>query len=272
MNTQYLKLNDGTLAYDDTGGSGPLVVMLPSLGDVRHEYRFVTAPLAQAGYRVVTLDMRGHGQSSANWPDYSVAAVGRDILALVEHLGAGPAVVVATSYPAGAAVWAAAEKPAAVQALVLIGAFVRNFPPSAVQKMLIATAFGGPWRVRAWDMFYKSLYPSRQPADFAEYRQQLRQNLSEPGRFAAVKAMTHASRDDSARRLGQVQSPALVLMGSKDPDFPDPAAEAQFIAGALGGEYGIIEGAGHYPHAEMPDQTLPPLQQFLAKVALPHAS
>ncbi|GAB4438996.1 MAG: alpha/beta hydrolase [Anaerolineae bacterium] len=272
MSTHYLKLNDGTLAYDDTGGNGPLVVMLPSLGDVRHEYRFVAGPLARAGYRVVALDMRGHGESSPNWPDYSLAAIGSDILALVDHLQAGPATVVATSYPAGAAVWAAAENPAAVRALVLIGAFVRNAPSSALQKAVIRLLFGGPWQVRAWDLFYKSLYPSRQPDDFARYRQQLRANLSQPGRFAAVKAMIYAPRDDSERRLAQVRSPALVLMGSKDPDFPDPTAEARFIAGALGGEFRILEGAGHYPHAEMPEQALPLLNEFLAKVAQPHAA
>lgn len=272
MNTQHLKLNDGTLAYDDTGSSGPLVVMLPSLGDVRHEYRFMAPLLAEAGYRVVTLDMRGHGDSSANWPDYSLAAIGSDILALIDHLAAGPAIIAATSYPAGAAVWAAAEKPEAVQGLVLIGAFVRDGRASAIQKLAMKIMFNGPWRVQAWDMFYKTLYPSQKPADFADYRQKLHANLSEPGRFDAVKAMIEAPRVASAQRLERVHTPTLVLMGSKDPDFPDPVAEAKFIAEALSGEYRIIEGAGHYPHAEMPAQTFPLLRQFLAEVTQPYAA
>jgi pimeloyl-ACP methyl ester carboxylesterase len=272
MSTQYLKLNDGTLAFDDTGGSGPLVVMLPSLGDVRREYRFVAPPLAEAGYRVVTLDMRGHGDSSVNWPDYSLAAIGSDILALIDHLQAGPATIVATSYSAGAAVWAAAEQPAAVRALVLIGAFVRNAPASTLQKAAMAVLFGGPWQVRAWDFYYKLLYPSHQPDDFADYRRQLRANLSASNRFAAVKAMINEPRDAAEQRLAGVQTPALVLMGSKDIDFPDPTAEAQFIAKALSGEYSIIEGAGHYPHAEMPAQTLPLMQQFLAKAVQPYGA
>ena len=37
MATQYLKHQNGTLAYDDTG-SGPLVICVPSMGDVRGEY------------------------------------------------------------------------------------------------------------------------------------------------------------------------------------------------------------------------------------------
>ena len=38
--TQYLQRSEGRIAYEDRGGSGPLVIALPSLGDVRQEYRF----------------------------------------------------------------------------------------------------------------------------------------------------------------------------------------------------------------------------------------
>ena len=75
MATEYLKLGSGKIAYDDTG-SGPLVVCAP-LGDLRAEYRFLTPQLVDAGFRVVTLDLRGHGESSLHWLDYSVRAQGR---------------------------------------------------------------------------------------------------------------------------------------------------------------------------------------------------
>lgn len=266
METQYLQRPDGTLAYDDSGNSGPLVIMVPSLGDVRAEYRFVAPALAVAGYRVVTLDMRGHGESSTGWPDYSVAAVGSDLLALIEHLGAGPAVLVATSYPAGSAVWAAVEKPTAVRGLVLVGPSVRNADMSLVQKIAVGLITNGPWKVWAWTTFYKSLYPSQPPADLAEYRRHLQQNLAEPGRFAALKAMIYEPRDDSETRLDKVPVPTLVVMGSKDPDFPSPEAEAQLIAGKMAGRVAIIEGAGHYPQAETPQQMLPVLEEFLMEV------
>jgi pimeloyl-ACP methyl ester carboxylesterase len=55
-------------------------------------------------------------------------------------------------------------------------------------------------------------------------------------------------------------------MGTKDPDWPDPVAEAQFIVEALSGELALIEGAGHYPQTEMPDQTAPAILDFLSRV------
>ena len=42
-------------------------------------------------------------------------------------------------------------------------------------------------------------------------------------------------------------------MGSKDRDFKDPESEAKLVANSLRGTYQMIDNAGHYPHAEMPE-------------------
>ena len=106
MSTKYLYHENGKIAYDDAG-SGPLVVCIPSMGDVRGEYRFLVPQLVEAGYRVVSMDIRGLGETSVEWDDYTVAGVGADIVALLRDLEAGPAIVIGTSMAAGAAVWAA---------------------------------------------------------------------------------------------------------------------------------------------------------------------
>ena len=66
-----------------------------------------------------------------------------------------------------------------------------------------------------------------------------------------------------------MHAPALVIMGSKDPDFPDPAAEARFTAEHLGGpaEVVMVEGVGHYPQAEALDEVAPAVAGFVAKLA-----
>jgi pimeloyl-ACP methyl ester carboxylesterase len=56
-------------------------------------------------------------------------------------------------------------------------------------------------------------------------------------------------------------------MGERDPDFPDPAAEARLIAGRLDGEVVMVPGAGHYPQAEYPEVVTPAVVGFLARVA-----
>ena len=264
-NVNQLVLAEGTLAYDDQG-EGPLVVMVPGLGDLRQEYRFLTPELVNAGYRVVTVDLRGHGDSSTKWPSYGSEAVGQDLLALIRHLDTGPATVIGNSFGAGPAVWAAAEEQNLISGVVLIGPFVRDHDSSFMQQAMIRALVSGPWKVHAWEWYYGTLFPTRKPADFDAYRAALRANLAEPGRFAAVKAMI--SRSDAAieARLPSVDVPSLVLMGTKDPDFPDPEAEARWIADRLRGDVELVEGAGHYPQTEMPEITAPMISDFLDKV------
>lgn len=266
METKLFGRPEGTIAYDDSQGDGELVVTWPGMGALRSEYRYLTPGLVEAGYRVVNADLRGHGESSVGWSEYTLPAVGDDILALIEHLEAGPAHVIGTSFSPGSAVWAAAERPEAVRSLILIGAFVREAQLSVLQKLALALMLNGPWKVSAWVMYYKTLYPTRQPEDFDEYIAQLQANLREPGRFAALKGLGAAPRAASEDRLSQVKAPVLVVMGTKDPDWPDPEAEARFIAGALSAELLLVEGAGHYPQTEMPEQVTPAVLDFLARV------
>ncbi len=263
METHYFTRSEGTIAYDDSGGDGELVLMLPGMGALRSEYRYLAPAVANAGYRVVTADLRGHGESSAYWAEYTLPAAGDDILALIDHLDAGPAHVVGTSFSPGAAVYAAAERPESIRSLVLIGAFVRDTPPDIMKTLSQSALLKGPWKAPAWGMFYKTLYPTQTPDDFDAYVDALKANLREPGRFDALLGLGFGSKIASAERLEQVAAPALVVMGTEDPDWPDPEAEARFIADSLHAELALIEGAGHYPQTEMPDQVTPVILDFL---------
>jgi pimeloyl-ACP methyl ester carboxylesterase len=257
----------GRIAYDDVG-SGPLVVLVPSLGDRRQEYRLFVPLVVAAGFRAVSMDLRGHGESSVGWPEYTNAAIGRDILALVKSLDAGPAIIVGTSMGAGAAAWAAAEDPAAVRALVLISPFVRDIPMPQWKRLLVQalvrTAFVGPWGPAAWGMYYASLYKRARPADFAAYQAALVANLKEPGRLAALQGTLRATKADVEARLDEVKAPTLIVMGTKDPDFTDPELEGLALARILRGRSVIVENAGHYPHAEVPNATASMVGPFLA--------
>lgn len=267
----YLDRPEGRIAYDDQG-QGPLVVLVPGLGDLRQEYRLLAPRLVTAGYRVVTMDLRGLGQSSVGFGDYRSSAIGSDVVALVRALDAGPAAIIGTSMGAAAAAWAAAEAPELVDRLVLVGPFVRNEMQGsalklAAMKVVMRVAFNGPWAPKAWAAYMDTLYPARKPADWPAYRASLIDMLREPGRMAAMRAMMFASKADVAVRLPEVKAPTLVVMGSKDPDFEDPAKEADTVARLLRGEVVMIEGAGHYPHAEMPDDTTPAILGFLTRNA-----
>lgn len=255
-----LKTARGTLSYDDSG-SGPLVVCLPGMGDNRTTYRHLTPLLVAAGHRVVAVDPRGQGESSAIWDDYSPEATGADLLELLHHLGAGPATLVVNSYTGASAVWAAAEEPAAFSELVLIGPFARQMPTPNVFLRAVMALLG---RSRAlWLTYWSTLFKAGRPADFAAAKARLSRQLAEPGRMAALRAQVAADKSVCEARMPAVTTPALVVMGTKDPDFPDPLAEAELVAGRLRGDVVMIDGTGHYPQAESPRATADAILGFV---------
>jgi pimeloyl-ACP methyl ester carboxylesterase len=263
--TRYLDRPDGRIAYDDRG-AGPLVVCVPGMGDTRDEYRALTPRLTAAGFRVVTMDLRGHGESDASFPNYERADVGDDVLALLAALDAGPAHLVGTSFGAAAVVWAAAHTP--VRSVTLIGPFVRDVPPPAWQRLALRVLFARPWGARAWSWWYGRLNVGTAPDDLDDHRQRLRDNLGEPGRLEALQAMARAGASDIDPLLDDLTRDNLVIMGDGDPDFPDPAAEAATIAARTGGRVEMVAETGHYPHAQRPDHVAVVLTRFFAATAV----
>lgn len=263
MTVNFLDRGEGRIAYD-VQGDGPLVVCVPGMGDLRGVYRFLAPALAAAGYRVATMDLRGHGDSDATFSRYDDVATGEDILALVEALG-GPAVLVGNSMGAGAATWAAAERPGAVAGLVLVGPFVREVPVGVFARLAFRLLLLPPWGRAAWCAYYPKLYPGRPPADLDDHRAAIAAGLRRPGHWRAFRATARTSHAPVEARLADVTAPTLVVMGERDPDFPDPVAEARLVAERLHGEVLLVPDAGHYPQAEYPEVVNPAVLAFLER-------
>ena len=262
--TRVLDRPGGRIAYDVTG-EGPLIVCVPGMGELRSAYRFTAPALVEAGFKVATMDLRGHGGSDATFDRYDDVAAGEDILALIDQLG-GPAVLVGTSMGAGAVVWATAERPKSVMGLALIGPFVRDTPMNPLLKLAFRAALSGPWASRAWTAYLPKLYPGRRPADFADHQSAIAASLRRPGHAKAFRATSRTSHAPAEARLPGITAPALVVMGQRDPDFPDPEAEARLVAQRMDAELVLVPDAGHYPQAEFPEIVTPALVNFARRV------
>lgn len=265
MTTSYLDRGPGRIAYD-VQGEGPLAVCIPGMGELRSSFRFLVPTLVAAGYRVATMDIRGHGDSDDGFPAYDDPAAGQDALALVEHLGGGPALLVGSSLGAAAATWAAAEDPNAVAGLVLIGAFVRDGKTNPAMDLLMKLAMVKPWGPGVWKSYYRSLYPGNFGGDLPEHASTVDASLRRADHWRSFVKTTRTSHAPVEARLGEVHTPTLVVMGEKDRDWPDPAAEGRFVADALSGELLMVPNSGHYPMAEYPEQVNPVVQAFAERV------
>jgi pimeloyl-ACP methyl ester carboxylesterase len=264
---QFLDVPGGRLAYDVAGpDDAPLVLCVAGMGDRRAAFRFLAPKLVEAGYRVARMDQRGHGRSSVPWDGYGSPATGEDMLALIRHLGR-PATIIGHSNAAAAAIWAAAQEPGLVSGLALIGPFLKDGKLSPVLRLAERVVTASPLIFSR--IYYPSLYKAGKPADFAEYLRSMRSSLREPGRMAAVPGV--ATEQERCRaRVPELRCPVRIVMGTKDPDFPDAVVAAR-DGQALIGQYTaasleLIDGAGHYPHAELPDVTASAIVPFLADV------
>jgi len=280
--TEYVDIEGGRIAYDEIG-TGPLVVLSHGIGDRRQAYRFLAPRLAQAGYRVVSADLRGHGDSSMGWKSVTgKEAITRtdiagDLLALIDRLG-GPAIIVGHSISGGAATIAAAQRPDLVSGIVELNPFTKTQKISLSGLVQIRRYRQGMFRLmgtqylhslRSWLRYLDLAYPTK-PADYAEYMTALAAKLREPGRMAEFMKTGKSTPADAGAQLPNVTVPALVIMGTLDPDFADPRAEGEAIVAAMPvglGRVATVDGAGHYPHAQSPDAVAALIIPFLKEHA-----
>ncbi|MFF7048031.1 alpha/beta fold hydrolase [Streptomyces griseorubiginosus] len=274
--TEYLAVDGGTIAYEVTG-SGPLIVLAHGMGDSRAAYRAVVPALVAAGHQVAAVDLRGCGESSVGWPAWSRTAIAGDLLAVIRHLG-GPATLVGHSISGGAATIAAAQAPSLITAVVELAPFTRKQSirlgdlrvkrfRQGMMRLLGAGMFGS---VSLWRSYLDVAYPGVKPTDWAERLDRIDSLLREPGRMKALQSMGRSAPTDAGAQLGNVRCPVMVVMGTLDPDWADPHAEGAAIVDALPtglGRLEMIEGAGHYPHDQFPDQVLSLTLDFLRSAA-----
>jgi pimeloyl-ACP methyl ester carboxylesterase len=136
------------LVYDVYGASSaPLVVYLSGLLLDAELNRGIAQALAEQGYRVVLLDLLGHGRSDkpTHAATYRIDSYATQVIALLDHLGAEKCVLGGISLGANVSLFAASRNPERVQALVLEMPVLERAVPAAALAfvpLMLATHYG----------------------------------------------------------------------------------------------------------------------------------
>lgn len=261
----YFASADGDLAYLDTG-SGDLVVLLHS-GYVDHRLFDDQIPaLAEAGYRVIAPDTRGHGWSANasepfRWAD--------DLAGLLQHLDAGPAALVGVSMGGAIAGDTAIEYPELVRGVVLSGASVSDFQYTyePTQKVVAASAEAlNAGDVEGWlKVFLGSVAGPFRTTDEIDPRilDRLRgMALHTIAKHTPGEANRHVPMADTWPRVPKIDVPVLTVNGALD--SPDLIADAErFARTARSGRSVLVEGVSHFPNLERPKEFNGLLLDFL---------
>ncbi len=183
----------------------------------------------------------------------------------VQSAGRGP----------GAATIAAATAPELVSAIVELAPFTRRQSVrladlrvrryrQGMARLLGTGLFGS---VTYWLRYLDVAYPGPRPADWDGQLARIEAKLREPGRMKVLQQMGRSAPADAGAHLAGVHCPALIIEGTLDPDWADPRAEGEAIVAAIPdglATLALIDGAGHYPHTQFPDQVVTLMLPFLA--------
>ncbi|KAH8658078.1 putative hydrolase [Xylariales sp. PMI_506] len=270
MAVTYFEIDGGKLALE-IEGEGPLVICSPAMGDTRDAYGPLASQLVAAGYRVVRVDLRGHGDSTTTFKSYGDEAVANDFLALIKAYGGGkPAVLVGASISAAGATIAAGREPDLVAGVVLLGAFLRSPSGGAIIRQIMRLMLLRPWGPAIWRTYSKSLWPGLGAEGTNARAVSTVDLLTRPNHWAAFQATVAGANHDVVtpwlESAGKA-APALVVFGTSDPDWTDPVAEGKWVASVFAdSEFLSVDGVGHAPMLEKPDVVGPAVIQFLQRI------
>jgi pimeloyl-ACP methyl ester carboxylesterase len=119
--------------------------------------------------------------------------------------------------------------------------------------------------LRSWLRYLDLAYPVK-PADYAEDMAAMAADLRELGRMDEFMKTFKSTPKEAAAQVSNVKCPALIIMGGADPDFANPRAEGEAVVAAMPaglGRVAMVEGSGHYPHADSADQVAKLILEFL---------
>lgn len=235
------------LAYE-TGGpaDAPVLVLLNSLGSTRAMWDPQIGPLSEH-LRVVRTDMRGHGQSPVPDGPYTMAELGRDVLALLDTLGVQRAHLAGLSLGGMVAQWLAAHAPERVHTLSLLCTTAGFEDPAAWHERAATVRENGcaalaPTVVQRW---FTPALAERDPELVARNVAMIGATPAE-GYAGCAEAIADW---DGRADLGRIAARTLVIAGVHDPATP-PAHLEKIAAGIAGAQLHVLDRAAHLVNIE----------------------
>jgi 3-oxoadipate enol-lactonase len=249
-----LSLGGRRLYYDLTGPEdGPTVCITHSLASDSGMWAEQMPPLLQAGFRVLRLDMRGHGGSDAVAGDYTMSALAADVAAALDMLG------VARAHYIGLSIGGMIGQALAIEhgGKIISALWCDTLPASpagaaAVWAERMDTVRRAnslePLADATVERWFTDAFKPRKPARWKQIRDTVA--ATTPAGYLGCSAAI--MNYDFTGQLPHLRLPVMVVCGDQDPGTPP--AENRRLAGLVpGARYEEIANARHFPNVEHPN-------------------
>ena len=230
----------GARIWAEEGGSGvPLVFIHGGTGTAEHDWGPIV-PELRTRYRVITMDMRGHGRSYDPDIELGIDRFGLDLIHVMRAMGLPRAVLIGFSVGANTLLKLVSARPDIALGLVTIGASVAG-NASRVPEIL-----AGPWPADLTDLHHEV-------GDGPDYWRRLRTALAHD--WANNLALTD-------ERLQRITCPTLVCNG--DRDRISMLEEALHLHRMIArSRLFVAPGAGHQMQLDQPQMFIDALDAFI---------
>jgi 3-oxoadipate enol-lactonase len=240
---------------------GPVLVLSNSLGTALEMWD-PQMPVLTERFRVLRYDTRGHGRSEVLPGPYSIAELGKDVLALTkEKAGVGRFSFCGLSMGGMIGMWLGINAADRIEKLVLCNTSAQKIgtPELWEQRITLAQTKGMTALTEAViERWFTPEFRARDPQAVDKVRKML---LATPG--AGYAACCAAIRDhDQSASISAIRAPTLVIAGSRDPATPPDHARA--IASRVRGAKVVELDAAHLSNIEARDRFNASVSEFLA--------
>lgn len=236
-----LQTNGINLNYHEQGQGEPLL-FLHGLGSQGEDWAF-QVPFFAPSYRVITVDLRGHGASDKPTGPYSVAMMAEDVVGLLDALNIESAHIVGLSMGGMIAFQLVVDRPERVRSLVIVNSGPALVPRNVgerlriQQRLLLARLFGP---ARTGKFLSKRLFPKPEQEAL---REQFVERWAMNDRDAYLAALRAIVGWGVMERIGEIRCPVLVVSG--DRDYTPRDVKEAYTARIPGARFLLIEDSGH---------------------------
>jgi 3-oxoadipate enol-lactonase len=255
-----VEVDGGRVWFSAEGAvAGPVLLLSNSLGTTSRLWDRQAAVFTRA-FRVVRYDTRGHGQSSAPAGEYSLDALGRDGLAVLDAVGARRADVCGISLGGMTAMWLGLHAPARIGRLVLANTGARIGTAELWSERIAQVRTRGMAAIAELTpaRWFTEDFRARQPAVVAEFEAMVA--ACPPHGYVGCAA---ALRDADLRAaIGTISAPVLVITGASDP--ATPPSDGAWLCARIAGARHCELAAAHLSNIEASDAFTAAVLDFLA--------
>ena len=244
----------------DGPDAAPVLLLSNSLSSDMSMWDDQMARLSQH-FKVVRYDARGHGQSVASAGSYTIEQLGRDAVAVLDHVAVSRAHFCGLSMGGMVGLWLLTHARERIDRAVLANTSAHMGPPDLWNKRIELAREGGMEAtveptVRRW---FPAAFHAQAPATIERMRAMIRRTSLEGyvGCCVAIRDM------DQREAICGIRNSALVIVGANDPATTPEAGRA--IHAAIPGAAMTVLNAAHLSNVEQPAAFTDAVEGFLGR-------